>query len=209
MAGASLRRRGDGTMELRVNGVFVMDDAETSSERALARSVLNTGAHRLLVGGLGLGFTAREILADPTVSSLVVAEIEADIVAWIHAGIIAGADLLADPRMDLRIGDVRDVVAAMPPASVDAIVLDVDNGPDYLVYDGNAAIYQSPFIGVCATRLRPRGTLSLWSQADSVPLQAALHEHFDQVSTECVPVTLQGREENYWILRGREPIAPR
>lgn len=209
MTGASLRHRADGAVELRVNGVFVMDNVETSSERALAHAVLAAGARRLLVGGLGLGFTIRDILADPRVESVVVAEIEADIVCWMRDGVIAGADLLADPRLEVRIGDVRDVITALPDGCLDAIVLDVDNGPDHLVYDANAAIYQSAFLALCAQRLTPHGSLSLWSQADSLPLRAALAEHFVRVDAEAMPITLQGRDENYWIVRGHAPIPPR
>lgn len=209
MAGASLRRRKDGSVELRVNGVFVMDNVETSSERALAQAVLGTGARRILIGGLGLGFTARELLAAADVTHLVVAEIEPNIVRWMRTGRIDGADVLADPRLDLRIADVRDVVAGLPPAQLDGIALDVDNGPDYLVYDDNATLYQSAFVGTCASVLRPAGSLNFWSQADSPPLRHALSEHFGQVTAERLPVTLQGRKESYWILRGQGPATPR
>ncbi|MDQ3157903.1 MAG: hypothetical protein M3Q98_14485 [Actinomycetota bacterium] len=209
MTGASVRRRSDGSIELRVNGVFVMDDVETSSERALARSVLAAGAQDILVGGLGLGFTARELLADPAVTRVTVAEIHTEISDWMRDGTIGGADLFDDPRFDLRIGDVRDIVDSMPTASLDAILLDVDNGPDFLVYEDNAGVYQSAFIRVCADRLRASGQLSLWSQADSTPLRAALAEHFGGVTVESLPVNLQDRAENYWILRGTGPKAPR
>lgn len=205
MAGATLRRRADGSVELRVNGVFVMDDVETSSERELAHDVLARGAREILIGGLGLGFTAREILADSAVARLIVAEIHAEIVDWMRDGAIPGADLLSDDRLELAIGDLRDIVRRQPAGGLDAILLDVDNGPDFLVYDDNAAVYQSGFIGACAARLRPVGTLSLWSQADSAPLRAALAEHFTEVSADRHPVRLQGREENYWIVRGSGP----
>lgn len=209
MTGASLRRRGDGTVELRVNGVFVMDDSETSTERALALSVLDAGAREVVVGGLGLGFTTRELLTDPQVTRVTVAEIHPEIAAWMRDGTIAGADLLDDPRLDLRFGDVRDVVASLEPASLDAILLDVDNGPDYLVYDDNAGVYQSEFIGVCARRLREDGHLSLWSMADSADLRAALGEHFAFVTVDKLPVRLQARDESYWILRGTTPRGAR
>ena len=209
MTGASVRRRDDGSIELRVNGVFVMDDIETSSERALARSVLAAGARDVLVGGLGLGFTARELLADPAVTRVTAAEIHAEIADWMREGTIAGAELFDDPRFDLHIGDVRDLVDSMPAASLDAILLDVDNGPDFLVYEANAVVYQSAFLRVCADRLRAGGHLSLWSQADSAPLRGALAEHFAGVTVELLPVDLQGRAENYWILRGTGPKAPR
>ena len=209
MTGASIRRRDDGSLELRVNGLFVMDDVETSSERALARSVLDAGAHDILVGGLGLGFTTRELLADPSVEHLIVAEIHSEIAGWMRGGTIAGADLLEDPRFELRTGDVQEIVPAMPATCLDAILLDVDNGPDSLVYAENAGVYRSEFIELCASRLRATGHLSLWSQADSAPVRAVLAEHFAVVSAESLPVNLQGRTENYWILRGQGPKAPR
>ena len=209
MTGASIRHRDDGSVELRVNGLFVMDDVETSSERALARSVLDAGAYDVLVGGLGLGFTARELLADPSVEQVIVAEIHPEIADWMRDGIIAGADLFIDPRFDLRIGDVQEIVPTIPAACLDAILLDVDNGPDSLVYADNARVYHSEFIQLCASRLRATGHLSLWSQADSAPVRAVLAEHFAVVTAESLPVNLQGRTENYWILRGQGPKAPR
>lgn len=208
MAGASIRHRDDGSLELRVNGIFVMDDVETSSERALARSVLGAGARDVLVGGLGLGFTARELLTDPSVH-VIVAEIHSEIADWMRDGTIAGADLLEDSRFELRIGDVQEIVPSVPAASLDAILLDVDNGPDFLVYADNAGVYRSEFIQLCASRLRAAGHLSLWSQADSAPLRTVLAQHFAVVSTESLPVNLQERAENYWILRGQGPRAPR
>ena len=209
MTGPSLRRREDGSVELRVNGVFVMDNVETSTERALAHSVLEAGAREILVGGLGLGFTVRELLAETAVTRVIVAEIHPEIAGWMHDGTIGGADLFDDPRFDLRIGDVRDIVLTVPTARLHAILLDVDNGPDFLVYEDNAGVYQSEFIRVCATRLTAEGHLSLWSQADSAQLRGVLAEHFAVVTAESLPVNLQDRAENYWILRGTEPKAPR
>ena len=76
-----VRRRDDGALELRVNGVFVMDDVETTSERRLAQVVLDHGARDVLVGGLGLGFTVRTLLADDRVRRVVVAELHPEVVA--------------------------------------------------------------------------------------------------------------------------------
>jgi spermidine synthase len=202
MTGPTLRRRNDGALELRVNGLFVMDDVETSSERELARAVLAHGARDILVGGLGLGFTLRELLASPAVAHVVVAELHGEIVHWMRDGTIPGADLLADPRAEIVTGDVRDVIRAQPHESLDAIVLDVDNGPDFLVHDDNAAVYEDEFVAVCAERLRPGGRLCVWSMSDSADLTAGLARRLDDVRSRAVAVTLQGRDENYWILSG-------
>ena len=204
-----LRHRVDGALELRVGGVFVMDDVETSSERLLANAMLAAvdRPQRVLVGGLGLGYTLREILADSRVERVVVAELEAAIPAWMREGVLPGADLLADPRVDLRIADVRDVVDSTEPGSLDAILLDVDNGPGYLVHDANAGLYEQPFLRACAARLTPTGQLGVWSMAADPALEAAMTTVFVHVETEPVPVRLQGRAESYWLVRGQVPAA--
>ena len=98
-------------LELRVNGVFVMDTHETSTERQLAAAALaQVGRpHDVLIGGLGLGFTLHEVLADHAVERVVVVEIEDALVRWMRDGTIPhGPSLLADERLHL-------VVAAAPP----------------------------------------------------------------------------------------------
>lgn len=189
-----VRRRADGALELRVNGVFVMDDIETTSERRLAEVVLERDARDVVVGGLGLGFTVRALLDAARVRRVVVAEL--------HPEVVTAAGL-ADPRLNLVIGDVRDLVAAQSEASADAVLLDVDNGPDSLVHAGNAAVYGDAFVAECARILRPGGTLAVWSMADSPRLRATLGAHFVDVDAERVPVRLQGRDEAYWILTAR------
>ena len=189
-----VRRRDDGALELRVNGVFVMDDVESTSERRLAELVLERGARDIVLGGLGLGFTTRALLADDRVRRVLVAEL--------HPAVVAATEI-ADPRLELAIGDVRDLVAEQPGASADAVLLDVDNGPDHLVHPDNAAVYSDAFVTECARVLRPGGTLAVWSMADSGPLRATLGRHLHAVGAERVPVRLQGRDEAYWIISGQ------
>ncbi len=107
-----LRRREGGALELRVNGVFVMDDAETSSEELLASAALDAVLRpaRVLVGGLGLGYTVRALLADARVESVLVAEIEPAVVQWMRDGLVPS--VLDDARVRVEVGDVRDVVLA-------------------------------------------------------------------------------------------------
>jgi spermidine synthase len=207
MTGPTLRRRDDGALELRVNGVFVMDDVETSSERALAHTVLELGAREILAGGLGLGYTLRALLASPQVTHVVVAELHPEIVGWMRDGTIPGADLLTDERTQVVVGDVRDVVAAQFPASLDAIALDVDNGPDFLVHDDNAAVYKRDFIEACASRLRPGGSLCVWSMNSSPQLHRAMSDHLVGLREEAIAVKLQDRDERYWIVSGHVDVA--
>ena len=193
----TLRRRDDGALELRVNGVFVMDDRETRSEELLATAALAHAPATLLVGGLGLGYTVRALLADPRVRRVVVAEIEPDLVEWMRAGVVPS--VLTDDRVEIVVGDVRELVRSTENAAFDGILLDVDNGPDYLVYDENAAVYRPGFLAECRRVLRPGGVLTVWSSTTSRALYDALAAVFGECTETAVPVDLQGRGETYHV----------
>lgn len=197
-----LRRRPDGALELRVNGVFVMDDAETSSEELLASAALDAVLRpaRVLVGGLGLGYTVRALLADSRVESVLVAEIEPAVVQWMRDGLVPS--VLDDERVRVIVGDVRDVVLTQPLGSLDGLLLDVDNGPDFLVYNENSALYESDFLGECRLRLAPGGVLTVWSSSASAALEAVMREVFGGCEVRPVPVRLQGRAETYYVYQG-------
>jgi spermidine synthase len=200
----------DGALELRVNGVFVMDDHETTTERLLARMALlglaagtSDGPWRVLIGGLGLGYTLAALLDRDEVGSVLVAEIEPDLVGWHRSGLIPGSRI-ADTRVDVRVADVRQVVPGLEPGSVDLILLDVDNGPGFLVYDDNADVYRAPFLIACRNALTPSGRVAVWS-ADTAPaLTHALDAVFASSEEHAVPVTLGTRDTTYHI-----SIAPR
>ena len=197
-----LRRRDDGALELRVNGVFVMDDRETSSEELLASVALDAVPRpsRVLVGGLGLGYTVRALLADDRVGEVVVAEIEPDVVRWMRDGVVPS--VLDDPRVRVNVGDVRDVVTGQQVGSLDGILLDVDNGPDFLVYNENSAIYQPDFLVECRRRLRASGILTVWSSSASEALRSAVEATFGKCVVRPLSVELQGRAETYYVYQG-------
>ena len=192
-----LRRRDDGATELRVNGVFVMDDRETRSEELLATVALEARPQELLVGGLGLGYTVRALLSDDRVRHVTVAEIEPCLIDWMRAGLLPS--VLDDDRVEVRTGDVRDIVAGAPDGSYDGLLLDVDNGPGHLVYETNAEVYRPGFLDQCRRVLRPGGVLSIWSSSASAPLTAALDEVFGRSTERPVDVDLQGRTERYFV----------
>lgn len=196
-----LRRRDDGALELRVNGVVVMDTAQTSTESALAHAALDLERpHRVLVGGLGLGFTTAELLRDPRVRSVVVAEIEPAVLAWMTDGTVpGGVQVMSDDRVRVQLADVRDVVTDQAPGSMDAILLDVDNGPDFLVLDANAGLYREAFVRTCLARLRPGGVVVIWSSTQSPDLESALAHAAGSYTKRCHQVDLAGRLETYSI----------
>jgi len=202
-------RRDDGAssvLELRANGVFVMDSAETTSEVALAAAALELVAdpRDVLVGGLGLGFTLQAVLTDQRVERCAVIEIEQALVDWMRDGTIHhGQTLLADERALVVVADVSLALAEAREATYDLVLLDVDNGPGYLVHETNAALYDAPFLALTQRVLRPGGALAIWSAAESPGLEASLLEVFGNVEPQSYAVDLQGREETYWLYVSR------
>ncbi len=193
-------------LELRVNGVFVMDTLETESERGLAAVALAQVAHprRVLVGGLGLGFTLHEVLADPRVEHVDVVEIEDALVRWMRDGTVPhGPVYLADERADVIVADIREVVAHANPETYDLVLLDVDNGPGFLVYDQNEAVYRPEFLAQTRECLNEGGLVVIWSSAESPMLQTELREVFGNADALPFDVTLQGRADTYWIYLSR------
>ena len=192
-------------LELRVNGVFVMDTLETTTERALARAALALADRpaRVLVGGLGLGFTLHEVLADARVESCTVVEIEQAVADWMRDGTIAhGPKFLADDRVTVVVADVAVALAEAGEAAYDLVLLDVDNCPSYLVHDANEALYQQPFLEVA--RQATRDLLVIWSAAEAPQLEAAMRTVFDNVTAEPYDVRLGDRDERYWLYVSRK-----
>ncbi|WP_157417732.1 spermidine synthase [Nocardioides sp. Iso805N] len=202
-----LRRLDDGSLELRANGVFVMDTVETTTERELATRALalHGNAASVLIGGLGLGFTLAATLADPRVAEVNVVEIEPALVGWLRDGTVPhGRALLADPRVTVSVADVARALAEAPPSAYDLVLLDVDNGPGYLVHDANADLYRAPALEEARRATRPGGMVVVWSAAESPELEETMAGVFGRWRTDAVSydVDLQGRAETYWLYVG-------
>jgi spermidine synthase len=199
------RRPEDGgpvVLELRANGVFVMDTAEHATEKALADAALDavTEPRRVLVGGLGLGFTLDRVLGDRRVEHVDVVEIEPALVDWMRDGTIPhGQRLLADRRLRVVVADIAEAVAEAGTTTYDVVLLDVDNGPGHLVHAPNAALYDSPFLRALRDRLTDGGALVVWSADRSPDLLDALRDVFDEAAEKAHDVRLQDRDEQYWL----------
>ena len=192
-------------------GVMVMDDQDTESERELATAALAAldGDHLdVVIGGLGLGFTLLTALADPRVATATVVEVEPAIVGWIAAGLVpATAGVLDDPRTRVVVGDVTRVLPALPEAGADAVLLDVDNGPGFLVAETNAGLYDPASLAVAGARLRPGGLLAIWSASAAPDLAAAMERSVGPVHVHRSTVRREGRDLDYWVLLARRPGA--
>ncbi len=206
-----LRRRSNGTEtvdELIINGAFAMDSTDTSSERELARLAHRRGSvgQRWLVGGLGLGYTAAEAL-DLGVQHVDVVEMEPGLVQWARQRLTPTLSRVAnDPRTSLIVADLADVVTGLAdPPAWNAILLDVDNGPDFLIHPGNAFLYATGLLSAAYRRLTPGGRLAIWSQGRSPVLMNTLEAIGPVVHEHLVPVTRGGRRLTYAIYRLDRP----
>ncbi len=177
--------------EIVANGVFLMDTRGGSSERLLVSATADRmpPPGRMLIGGLGVGFSLAAALVHPAVTAVEVVEREAAVIRW-NRGHLASlhGDALADPRVVVHEADVADRIAAAAPGSFDAICLDTDNGPDWLVSPANARLYTDSGLSAAARALSPGGVLAVWSAAPSPALVARMGGLFTEVSTLEVPV---------------------
>ena len=148
----------------------LMSTRMRGSEEALATMTLErlqgVRAPRLLIGGYGMGFTLRAALAGIRPQGHVtVAELVPEIIAWARGPMAeVAAGCLDDPRVTLRMDDVADAML-LAPEPFDAILLDVDNGPDGLVRPDNNRIYSKSGLHNARRALAPGGVLAIWSAA--------------------------------------------
>ena len=192
-------------LELRVNGVFVMDTRETTSEMELAAAALELveDPRRVVVGGLGLGFTTQRVLADPRVEQVKVVELESDLIGWMRDGTIPhGPALLADKRLHLV---DADIVQAVDEAlsTYDLVLLDVDNGPGYLVHPRNEAVYRRDFLEAARSIIDPGGALAIWSANAAPELMSTMEQVFGNCTEHRYDVLLQERPEEYLLYLAR------
>lgn len=175
----SLRRRRELTLgidvfEIKLGDEFLMSSLFTASEIALARLALaGVSGDRLdvVVGGLGLGYTAQAVLEHKTVSSLILVETLQPVIGWHRRGLVPlGRALTAEPRCRMVHGDFFALAASdagfdpqEPGRVFDAVLVDIDHSPDALLDPGNAAFYGEAGLARLAAHLRPRGVFGLWS----------------------------------------------
>jgi spermidine synthase len=200
-----IEERAADTLELRVNGVFVMDTQETGTEVELAAAALDLvdNPRRVVVGGLGLGFTTQRVLADPRVEQVKVVELESALIGWMRDGTIPhGPALLADNRLHVVDADIVQAVAEAL-STYDLVLLDVDNGPGYLVHPSNEAVYQRDFLSATRSIIDAGGALAVWSSSPAPELAETMQQVFGNCTEHRYDVLLQERPEEYLLYLSR------
>lgn len=161
-----MRRGREFSIKLGTNEL--MNNRLSGSEAALAtlaaKQIERVKRPVVLIGGLGMGFTLRAALTVlSSDAKIVVSELVPSVVSWARGPMAeVFGDSLDDPRVSIRESDVGDVIIARR-AAFDAILLDVDNGPEGLTRKSNDGLYSAQGLAVAKTALRPGGVLAVWS----------------------------------------------
>jgi spermidine synthase len=209
----SLRRRREPSQdidifEIKLGDQYLMSSQFTASEIALAQlglAELAGAGLEVVVGGLGLGYTARAVLEHDSVASLLVVEVLDAVIGWHEDGLLPlGPTLIGDRRCRLVQGDFFAMAGSdagfdpdVPGRRFHAILVDIDHSPDFVLDRGNAAFYEPEGLLRLAAHLYPGGVFGLWSnELPDDGFTARLGRAF--ASARAAPVTfhnpLQGRD---------------
>src|SRR5450631_2626654 len=207
-----MRRGSEFSMMLGQNEL--MNSRLIGSEQALAtlacKRIEAIKRPHLLIGGLGMGFTLRAALAVlGSEARIVVAELVPAVIAWAHGPMaeIFG-DSLGDPRASIRSADVVEVIRTHTGA-FDAILLDVDNGPEGLIRRANDALYDSKGLKAIRRALRPGGVLAVWSSGPDPAFSKRLRSTGFDVNEVAVRATARSAGARHLIWFGTRTEAAR
>lgn len=204
----------DRDFSIRVNGQELMLSRQHESELALARlgcaHLTKSREPVVLIGGLGMGYTLRQTLDMlGSGASVIVSELLKPVTEWNRRFLgVLNNDPLKDPRVRLRVGDVFSLIAGSD-RQLDALLLDVDNGPSALTAPANQRLYRREGILACQHALHKRGCLAVWSAEPSRSFERLLRSCGFQVRGFRVPVYKGSRATRYvWVASERESSLP-
>ena len=200
-----LMRRGS-EFAIKLGSNELMNSRLTATEQALATLACDRikarKAPKILIGGLGMGFTLRAALIVLGAQAKIdVAELVPAVVAWARGPMAElFGDSLTDPRVTIHESDVVDLIAAAR-AGYDAILLDVDNGPNGIVRKANDRLYDVNGLAAAHAALKPGGVLAVWSSADDAKFTARLRRSGFAVTENAVRAKgPQGRAQHFiWV----------
>jgi len=199
----------DGSFCIRVNGQQLMHSSVSTSEIQLgelgcAKHPNRGAATRVLIGGLGLGFTLKSVLKNTGPKAVVhVSELFPEIVAW-NRTFLAGLNgrALADRRVTVFEADVRAMIHRAAKAPYDAIVLDIDNGTTAMVKDDNNQLYSEWGLKQIALALKPGGRAAIWSACPDAVLEKRLAKAGFQVKAVPAKLYENAKRSAYMIYVG-------
>lgn len=157
--------------EVKLGDEYLMSSLFTEAEQQLATLGLAplSGELDVVIGGLGLGYTAAEALKNELVSRLLVIDLFQPVIDWHRAGLVPNGDVLtSDARCELRQGDFFALArtgfdAEAPSRKFDAVLLDIDHSPKHFLDDSNGSFYTAEGFAAVRDQLKPNGTFALWS----------------------------------------------
>lgn len=195
----------DGVYAIRINGQSLMDSSATESERVLGVVGTDRAAAkpkpRILIGGLGMGFTLRSVLDHvPPNATVHVAELLQPVVDWnrTHLAELNGT-ALADPRVTIFVKDALSFIMRPQQTGYDVILLDIDNGPTAMVQDQNARLYAQSGLLRLHAALRPGGRAVIWSAGDDPAFTARLTRAGFRVETVRAKRYAAARKNSVWL----------
>jgi spermidine synthase len=191
--------------EITLNYELLMSSYHTASEVALSTCALDRhegNGLRVLIGGLGLGYTAHEVLRSARVASVDAVELLPQVIGWMRDGLVPLSDILnGDGRFRVVEADIYAMLAADPERHFDLILIDVDHSPDEWLGERNGDFYTEAGLQRAKQHLAPGGVLGVWSYAESSLFVTALRAVFDRVDVE--PVIFDNRltdeTETNWL----------
>ena len=190
--------------------IELMNSRVSGSERALATLACSRLQDRprphVLIGGFGMGFTLRAALESlGPVAKVTVGELVPEVIAWARGPMahISG-DCLKDPRVTIREGDVGDLIGSAR-SDYDAILLDVDNGPEGLSRKANDRLYDQEGLAAARRALRPEGVLAVWSSAPNATFTQRLRRADYAVDEQRVRASGGGRGARHVVWMATAP----
>ena len=219
-----LRRRellsNPGTMvtEVTLDHEFLMSSYLTESERSLSSMGLRRiaplatddagGDIRVLVGGLGLGYTAAEALKSQRVAAVEVVEYLPEVISWLEKDLVPlASELRADQRFSVSQGDIYAKLTNAPETLFDLIAIDVDHSPRDVLGEQSHGFYSEDGLRRTCDHLKPDGVIGIWSYAEDTPLLENMRNVFCDVEVEQITVwnDLINVEMTDWLFFGRKP----
>jgi len=207
-----LSRPGKMVTEVTLNHEFLMSSLYTDSERELARISLEMHAGdglRVMVGGLGLGYTAQAALLSNRVAHVEVVELLPQVISWLADGLVPlSEELNREQRLAVTPGDVYGRLDGPPGELFDVIMIDVDHSTDDRLGEESISFYTAEGLQAARRYLAEDGVLAVWSYAESSPFADALREVFEEVRVTPVSYDNQliDEEQTDWLFFAKQPV---